>query len=253
MVLFDDGIGVKAQKPHRYPASNAEVEANPPAHPKTVITDVVMLQTASDQFEYLSAPIEADGSVRLPLETVVQAKVQQVYGHATTPLPLVVISDGAKVIRQRWTQTFGADVVVILDWYHLSKKVQDLMSMIARTKPEKIEHLKRLLVELWRGHTQAALEYLHPFVHPRNREKWQELIGYLEKHAHEIIDYEQRRQARKSIGSGRVEKAVDQVVGQRQKRKGRSWRPRGSRALALLKVLELNGQWQQFWFPEQTA
>ncbi len=127
------------------------------------------------------------------------------------------------------------------------------MSMIACTKIEKIKHLKHLFAELWHRHTQAALEYLHQSVHPRNREKWQELIGYLEKHAHEIIDYEQRRQVRKSLGSGRVEKAVDQVVGQRQKRKERSWRPQGSCALALLKVLELNGQWQQFWFPGQTA
>ncbi|MGG6265060.1 hypothetical protein, partial [Leptolyngbya sp. AN10] len=62
-----------------------------------------------------------------------------------------------------------------------------------------------------------------------------------------IVDYERRRQAGKSIGSGRVEKAVDQVIGYRQKRKGKSWRPQGSRALGLLKVLELNGKWQQFW------
>jgi len=39
----------------------------------------------------------------------------------------------------------------------------------------------------------------------------------------EIINYE-RTQIGKSIGSGRVEK-VDQVIGQRQKHKGKSWRP----------------------------
>lgn len=36
-----------------------------------------------------------------------------------------------------------------------------------------------------------------------------------------------------------MEKAVDQVIGHRQKHKGMGWRPQGSRALALLKVLEL--------------
>ena len=49
-------------------------------------------------------------------------------------------------------------------------------------------------------------------------------------------------------GSGRVEKAVDLVIGNRQKRKGMSWSPLGSKALAILKVVELNGEWQQFWF-----
>ena len=51
-------------------------------------------------------------------------------------------------------------------------------------------------------------------------------------------------------GSGRVEKAVDLVIVNRQKRKGMSWSSLGSKALAILKVLELNGEWQQFWFPE---
>ncbi|MBD2306750.1 hypothetical protein H6G17_14685 [Chroococcidiopsis sp. FACHB-1243] len=32
-----------------------------------------------------------------------------------------------------------------------------------------------------------------------------------------------------------------------------SWRPLGSKALCLLKVVELNGQWQQLWFPTQAA
>jgi len=40
-----------------------------------------------------------------------------------------------------------------------------------------------------------------------------------------------------------VEKAVDLVVGHRQKKKGMSWTAKGSQALAVLKVAELNGQW----------
>jgi hypothetical protein len=87
----------------------------------------------------------------------------------------------------------------------------------------------------------------------RNVDKHQELIGYLEKHQAEIIDYKRRQATGKTIGSGRMEKAVDQVIGHRQKRQGMSWRPEGSRALALLKVLELNGGWQDFWFPSTTA
>lgn len=253
VLLFDDAISVKAQKPQRQPAVEPAASSAPADHPQRVLTDVVVLQTAPGQFEYLSAPIAADGSLRVSLATVVQAKVQQVYGNRSQPLPLVVISDGATVIRQRWTQTFGTDLVVILDWYHLGKKLRDLMSMIARNKPEKQTHLKTLFAQLWAGHTQAALDYLTHQVTPRNREKWQELLTYLDKHRHEIIHYERRSQAGKSIGSGRVEKAVDQVIGQRQKHKGKSWRPQGSRALGLLKVLELNGQWQQFWFSTQLA
>lgn len=244
VLLFDDAIGVKAQKPERPRSPVCAAERS--EHPKTISTDVVVLQTAPQQFEYLSAPIAEDGTIRLSIEAVVQRRIQQVYGTSTL-LPLVVISDGATVIRQRWRRAFGSSVVVILDWYHLCEKFRQLMSMIARSKVEKTTHLKALLCELWHGRTQRALDYLQHQVIPRNREKWQELINYVEKHLHEIVDYERRRKVGKSIGSGRVEKAVDQVIGYRQKRKGKSWRPQGSRALGLLKVLELNGKWQEFW------
>ena len=40
-----------------------------------------------------------------------------------------------------------------------------------------------------------------------------------------------------------MEKGVDQVVGYRQKKKGMSWCSVGSQSLAILKVVELNGQW----------
>jgi len=72
-------------------------------------------------------------------------------------------------------------------------------------------------------------------------------VGYLQKHESEIIDYGRRQATGKPIGSGRMEKGVDQVIGMRQKKKGMSWSQIGSRALALLKIAELNGQWQQLW------
>ncbi|MBV9385324.1 MAG: hypothetical protein JOZ78_02735, partial [Chroococcidiopsidaceae cyanobacterium CP_BM_ER_R8_30] len=49
----------------------------------------------------------------------------------------------------------------------------------------------------------------------KNQEKWQELIGYLSKHQAEIIDYNRRSRAGKTIGSGQVEKGVDLTVGSR--------------------------------------
>jgi hypothetical protein len=253
VLLFDDGISVKAQKPER--ERTLDLQERKTSQPqieygRRVLTDVVVVQTAPGQFEYVSAPMAADGSLRCSLVEVVQAKVQQVYGHRSLPLPLVVICDGASVIRQRWTQTFGKDVVIILDWYHLTKKLRNLMSMIASTKAEKLAHLKVLFTHLWQGQSGAAINYLRQQVNPKNWEKWQELLTYLEKHQSEIINYERRRQAGKSIGSGRVEKAVDQVIAQRQKHQGKSWRPQGSRALGLLKVLELNRRWHQFWFSQ---
>ncbi|WP_238360581.1 hypothetical protein [Iningainema tapete] len=75
---------------------------------------------------------------------VVKAKIIQEYGQQNTPLNLVAITDGAKVIRQRLLSLFSQPIMIILDWYHLGKKLRELMSMIARNKQEKSEHLQFL-------------------------------------------------------------------------------------------------------------
>ena len=73
----------------------------------------------------------------------------------------------------------------------------------------------------------------------------------MENHEREIIDYERHQKAGKSIGSGRMEKSVDQVIGACQKSKGTSGSPVGSKAFGILKVVEFNGQWNQLWYPEK--
>jgi hypothetical protein len=258
ILLFDDGIQVKSQSSQRQRAAKTNVKRStspPPSAAKSsvVLTDIMMLQTKNHRFEYFMAPIDAQGNLLLSLEQMIRAQIIQNYGTRQSPLPIVVIADGATVIRQRLFRVFGAEVVIILDWYHLCEKVRQFMSMIARNKNEKVEHIKAILADLWHGRVQAVLTYLNEQVSVRNQEKFQDLLGYLTKHKVEIIDYERRQQVGKTIGSGRMEKAVDQVIGHRQKHKGRSWRPQGSRALALLKILELNGKWQQTWFPAQSA
>lgn len=255
ILLFDDGVLVKGQKAQRQrEAETGGKSKNPPKTTTPAIsTDIILLQKATAGFEYIAAPIDATGEDLLDLSKVTKAKVIQEYGSQTLPLNLVAITDGARVIRHRLLTIFGVAVTVILDWYHLSKKLREMMSMIASNKLDKAKHLKFLLSQLWQGNTTIALEYLNYQVNAKNVDKLQELIRYLEKHQSEIINYSRRSQAGKTIGSGRVEKAVDLTVGSRQKNKGMSWRPLGSKALCLLKVVELNGQWQQLWFPTQAA
>jgi hypothetical protein len=67
------------------------------------------------------------------------------------------------------------------------------------------------------------------------------------------IDYQRRQQSGKIIGSGRIEKCCDQVIGHRQKKKGMSWSKIGSGSLGILKVAELNNQWRDLWFSNKAA
>ena len=61
------------------------------------------------------------------------------------------------------------------------------------------------------------------------------------------------KKVKKVIGSGRVEKACDNVIGKRQKHKAMSFRPLGSRSLAILKMVELNHKWLDIWGPKMAA
>jgi hypothetical protein len=95
--------------------------------------------------------------------------------------------------------------------------------MVARTKQEKAVHVARLLDYLWHGRTDAALTYFRHEVQAKNLQQLAALVTHLEKHRAEIIDYGRRQRADKPVGSSRIEKGFDQVIGARQKHKGMSW------------------------------
>jgi len=239
VLFFDDGIQVKEQKQKR----NKE----PVAKKKRVNTDVVKLEKRDGSFLYLTAGINEAGQEIVSLEDTIGAALSSEYAGKRTKLNLVAITDGAKAIRNRLLAIFGTTVTVILDWYHLDKKVRELIAMVARNKKEREQHLEFILSHLWKGQTNAVLRYLSTKVKARNEERRQELITYLKKHKREIINYEERQQIGKTIGSGQAENAVNQVIGVRQKKKAMSWSRKGSKALAVLKTLELNCQWNSFW------
>lgn len=241
VLVLTDGIQVKRQKAERgkpEPAAAQTVRVN---------TDVWLVQQPQGGFRALVDGIGLAGSTTVPATAQVRHYLAASYGDRAEPLPVVAITDGAAAIRVDLETVFGHPVPVLLDWYHLEKRMWETMSLVARTKAEKELHLTTVTTALWRGQTETALTYLRTAVTAKNPDRLQSLITYLEKHRHEIPDYERRQQAGKPIGSGRMEKAVDQVVGFRQKNKGMSWSPIGSKALAILKVVELNGEWSQLW------
>lgn len=224
--LFDDGIGVKKQKKSR--ALGYEKQQ------KTVQTDVIEIQKPSGGFEYITAGY---GVKNWDIETAVLCWISLNYGN--NRLPLVAITDGARDIRLRLQRIFGGQVVIILDWYHLQKKVRELCSMVAFGKKHKDEMLAFIAPLLWEGKVDEVIEYLKKIT-PRNIKKHEEIIEYLLKHKAEIINYKKRKDAKKTIGSGRAEKGVDLVVAQRQKNKPIAWSKDGSHALSVLKASDLN-------------
>ena len=238
VLVLSDAIGVKSQKPTRQKPGETPI----PKQAKRHDTDVLLLERPSGEFVYLMG--STDESVSLVW--VADARLRLEWADRTTPLPVVALTDGARSIRRDLTALFGPDVSIILDWYHLQKRVYEHLAMMAHGKSEREDWERSVLGFVWKGEVEEAVEFVEG-LRVRNEEKRAELVGYLQKHSGEIIDYGRRKATGKWVGSGCMEKAVDQVIGMRQKKKGMSWTKQGSRTLAQLKIAELNGEWEQLF------
>src|SRR5579862_2415366 len=87
-------------------------------------------------------------------------------------LPVVALTDGARCIRTDLTAVFGAQVSIILDWYHLQKRVYEHLAMSAHSRSERESWEKSVLGLLWRGKVDAALAFLGS-LSPRTDTGWE--------------------------------------------------------------------------------
>jgi hypothetical protein len=232
VLMFMDDVGVKAQKPQKNIA-RSDKDAK-----RLDTTTVLVESTTKGDFLALTEGIDAAGQTIYPIEQALFDAVVVLHG-TSKPVPIVAITDGARTIRLSLLAVFGTSVRIILDWYHLRLKVKNLMSMIASNKADKELYIKDLSNLLWYGQVSDALTYLAALPRLKNEAVRVQLCTYIEKHAHEIINYDLRKKQNKTIGSGRGEKINDTIVARRQKKKGMSWSASGSKALAVIKTQEL--------------
>lgn len=244
VLVLADSVGVSAQKPTH--EREGEPKKGKPLHHHEL--DLMRLQKPDGTFVTCCESSDRKVSVVEACAAALRALWQPQAGawYAERALPMVALTDGATRLRVHLAGVFGCTVRIILDWYHLRKRVRDKLSMLAHTRPQREAWERAMLTRLWYGDTPQAVAFVQSLQvrHPEQRD---ELVGYLQRHQAEIIDYDRRQRAGKPIGSGQMEKTVDVAVASRQKKKGMSWSPRGSRALAVLRVAQMNGRWFERW------
>ena len=135
---------------------------------------------------------------------------------------------------------------LLLDWFHLVKKLKEELSLACRGREIRNRHLRALLGLLWFGLLDRAQEYLHSIVAAelKNPASIERLIGYLERNRSGIPCYALRRQLGLPNSSNPVERANNLVTSNRQKHHGMSWSKAGSHALTALSAVVLNGATQ---------
>src|SRR5262249_27914410 len=176
VLLLTDAIQVKQQKARR--GQGADTPTGEGAT-KGVHTEGWVVEQPTGGFTYVTAGIDATGQEVVSGMACVRRQFQQDYGGRSEPLPVVAITDGARTIHRQLAELFDQPVPVILDWYHLDKKVGELMGMAARTKKEKAVQVAHLLNHLWHGRTDIALTYLRREVQAKNPEPLAALVTYL--------------------------------------------------------------------------
>lgn len=163
---------------------------------------------------------------------------------------LVFFTDGAVNIKSSIEEMFSFHpYTVILDWYHLKKKCQELLSMAVKGREVRNRTLEKLLRILWTGDVKSAVSYLEslPVSEIKNQKWLDEQVSYLKRKESSITCYAVRAKLGLRNSSNPVEKENDILVAQRQKHNGMSWSKHGSSALAAIEMIYQNG-YEDEWF-----
>jgi hypothetical protein len=160
---------------------------------------------------------------------------------------IVFFSDGAQNIRSCIEAffSFRMPVVHMLDWYHLEKRMKELLSMAVKGNKEAKTTMRNVIGRmLWAGNVDEAIAYLEaiPEKSIKNQQRLGEAVDYLKRRKPHIPCYALRSLLGYRNSSNPAEKANDRVVAVRQKHNGMSWSSVGSSSLALITALELNNE-----------
>ena len=165
----------------------------------------------------------------------------------------VAVSDGGAGVEEFLRSNFPRVEVVILDFYHAAEHLSDwakawhpddAAAAAARAAAwcHRLKHaggpaVLAALTALDVSGQSAAVQEAH-----------RQLVGYVTNQVHRM-DYPAYRAKGWQIGSGPVESACKQVVGQRLKGSGMRWSEAGADALCHLRAIFRSeaSQWDAFW------
>jgi hypothetical protein len=165
----------------------------------------------------------------------------------------IALTDGAPCLES-FIETNAPLAVRILDFYHASEHLAELVRMLHPGNDEAFEKLHGewchqlkhegggALLEIWNALDRSDWS-------DAQQECYRKQEQYVRNNIHRM-DYPAYLAHGWRIGSGPVEAACKLVVGQRLKGTGMRWRERGSDNVCHLRALFLSqpGQWEAFWY-----
>jgi len=143
--------------------------------------------------------------------------------------------------------------VTRLDWYHLARKVKQHLGTAFPQPEARRKAIQEINTLLWHGQSEEAWERTQA-LRPGAKaglagwEALEKLGAYLQHNRPYMGNYWAEQNAGYMISSALAEKACDVLIAKRQKKKqGMRWSATGADALAALRTLFLNEEWEDYW------
>ena len=153
---------------------------------------------------------------------------------------VLFVSDGTTWIRSIQQGMFHGSVY-LLDLWHLKRKIT---LALGKQKRELADNLCELAGY---GDPAPILDTLNTELSrcrdPDKRAKLKDLLIYVRSNTDGIENYGNHE----IVGSGAVEKTTDVLVCRRFKLRGMSWYERNAANLLRLRLLKINGLWDEYW------
>ena len=230
--------------------------------------EVILACASNDQGDqrlFSSVPVEADRQ-RQQLSAV----LRDLGARPTTPV--TVLSDGAEGPRFLGETASPGPTRHVLDWFHLSMRVQHV-TQTARSWPRGTKEdlqqgdllakkIERIRWRLWHGRPQGALDLIDEILQDLDTLKrqiqltaaylkklsgvLQDLETYVSRQFSSIINYAAARRSGEPISTAPTESAVHRLLHRRMTAKQQMrWSPRGAHLMLKVRTAAMNGTFER--------
>jgi len=163
------------------------------------------------------------------------------------------VADGAPWIHEQYKKQFGLSHDFYIDFYHVSEYLGAASKELSKTNllgdQKSSEWFKECKLKLKNGKSEEVIEELRNLLESTESNFSSELskaYHYLANRS-ECLNYDKALAQDLPIGSGEVESGHRSVLQARLKKPGAWWRIDHAENMAHLKVLQANGEWEDFW------
>ncbi len=185
----------------------------------------------------------------------VTAELYKRSGGKMDDIPSLVRGDGAPFIRG-FREYYAPKSRYLLDHHHLCEKLKERLGCLYEERDRRDKTINQMLDYLNNDNVDGALGYIGELTSKiRSKNKLyhlKKLSAYIERNR-DGIWYKEAREKGISIGSGSADKAGDILICRRMKLRGMRWSREKADNVLNIRILILNGEWDEFWKKHKAA